>query len=68
MITVNFCHITPLIAHDHEVVGGEGPGGAPRGVAGRGEGQSPTARLAASVYWSYSWSLTRPEMSMISAE
>ncbi len=29
--------------------------------------QSPTARTAASSYWSYSWSPTRPEMSMISA-
>ena len=30
-------------------------------------GSAPTARSAASVYWSYTWSLTRAEMSMISA-
>src|SRR5215510_6564049 len=29
--------------------------------------QSPTARFAASEYWSYTWSPIRPEMSMISA-
>jgi hypothetical protein len=41
---------------------------APRGSSGGRLGpQSPTARTSASAYWSYSWSPTRAEMSMISA-